>query len=132
MKRKNYRKVTERDFNQLKALLGAGVTARQVTQITGRSSGTIGYVRKANTFQEYRDLVTSYLLDLQKRKDSKKVEDFTNDFLEKVESQKPLVKYEEVTDIDGSELIRALTEINDTLKQLVEAWNKPQKRGLFN
>ena len=57
VKRRSYHKVNNKDFETIKALLNAGLGASKIHDITGRSFGVIGLVRKSESLEGYQEEV---------------------------------------------------------------------------
>ena len=50
-------KVTEDSFNAVKAMIKGGLTYNEISKVVGLSTFTIGNMKRANTFDEYKDIV---------------------------------------------------------------------------
>jgi IS30 family transposase len=54
VRRKNVKNVTEKEYQTVKTLAAANVTSAVISQVTGRSYNTVNFIRKSNSFDEYR------------------------------------------------------------------------------
>lgn len=54
---KSYTKVTEKDFELIKALQKAGYPPKKIVELTGRSTGTCWNIQQVETFKDYQDFV---------------------------------------------------------------------------
>lgn len=52
--RKHYKQMGEKDFRLIKTLLTADLPVTKIVDITGRSWGVIGIVKKSNSLDEYK------------------------------------------------------------------------------
>lgn len=48
--------MTQKDFEQIKNLIGYGLNNKQLRDITKRAGSTIYYVKKSSTFEEYKKM----------------------------------------------------------------------------
>lgn len=69
MKRKHLR---EDEFDSLKALLDAGVTATQVAKVSGRSRNLLYEVRKHDSFADYKQMRKEYSQKVKEKANSVK------------------------------------------------------------
>ncbi len=71
LKKKSKLFVGQKDFDEIKRLLNAGVPVRSIYQLTGRSDVTIERVAKAATLEEYQEVVKTANLQYKANKQAK-------------------------------------------------------------
>lgn len=120
---KKYKKITEQEFNNIKQLTGL-ISTSKVAEITKRSRATISNIKRAETVQEYRELVRAY-------GENKKTADIfplDSDLSTVVPNELSGVTADAVSDIDR--IVAALGAINTSILKLVDAWEaKSEKKG---
>jgi hypothetical protein len=57
---KGTKNVTEAEFDNLKMLLKAGLANKQIKMVTNRSFFTIGRVKQASDFKDYKEITASF------------------------------------------------------------------------
>lgn len=58
---KGYTKLTQSEFDRIKSILEIkGIKTKQVADITMRSQATIGLIKRAHSFDEYKSIINSY------------------------------------------------------------------------
>ena len=117
MKKKKYKKMKRKEVDKIKKLHEAGLSQKQISDYTGRSTATVSSLSKADwDYDQYkRDLKESY---------------------REKELEKVIVPADSVptlsTDNSESETVMSvLQSINKNLERLADAWEKKPKRRLF-
>lgn len=113
-----YRHMTEKEFDGMKMMISHGLTNKQVSYLSKRSSATVHYVKRAENFSDYRNVIVGVSKKAYERKTG-------NTPVEQVEVSTEVV---EQVDTSPTELGR----IADALEALVKAWEtQPTKKRLF-
>lgn len=53
--------MSKSDWNQIKTMLNVGISVTKICTITGRAYGTVAWVRKSSTFDDYRKQISGYI-----------------------------------------------------------------------
>ena len=112
MTKKSYTRVKTRDFKLIKALTDAKVPTKKITDITGRGSSTIWYIKKSATLAEYKQR----LVNMRKATATKK----ENGAEEKVEKKQPSQAYVNTITEELVEIKKVLMRIDTTLRTATE------------
>jgi len=56
---RKYKKLNERDFKEIKHLLGLGITQEMVARVVSRASCTVSFIAKCDTFKDYQEYVAN-------------------------------------------------------------------------
>lgn len=113
MARRHYKVMNKTDFEQIKLLQNAKLSASKIHQITGRSYGVIGSVRKATDFGDYKNVVRNEYMKYAVARENKPTVTLTGN-------------------TDTRSVIDALYSISENLEKLVKAWEEtPQRKGIF-
>lgn len=109
---KKFKRIKQSEFTQIKALLNAQVRPSVVQQITGRSNATVSAVGKAQTLEEYHQIVSN--------RRSRYIKNQTTP-----QKQQPAVnKLESLTEV--------LTDLHETMKETNQLLEKLlNKKRLF-
>lgn len=60
--KKHYKRLSEKEFNQIKKLLGMHLTVRQVAGVVNRSPGIVNLVKRASTMGDYYAIIHKYTM----------------------------------------------------------------------
>lgn len=77
---KGYKQLTEKEFNLIKTMTSAGIPIKVIKEATNRSGGTLSFIKKADSFEDYRKQQREYIKKKEEKKTVKTVEkDLTTD-----------------------------------------------------
>lgn len=115
--------LTEKDFNLIKSLHEAGLSAGKIVNVTGYSYGPVGRVNKYKSFAEYK---------APKPKPEPKLAAIGGIDYD-VDGATPALPQDQTFVYSPTDVNDKLERIAVALENLVEAWNRPtDKKGLFN
>lgn len=111
------------EFETVKKLSNLGLDIKTICEVTDRSKSTVQLATKVGSYDEYRNMRDTYIKRSQEKHKST-VSRKTPIFDSVAEHE---TKSEEVVANDTSEsVVDVLNKINDSLQELVKAWNTPQ------
>lgn len=122
----SHKKMTKEEFDKIKTLCNTSLSNKQIMQVTGRSIAVIIYVKRADSYDEYREIVDKVYRNSNyfKKRNEEKAQAET-----KTAETKTIETAE--TTLESPEVI-VLTRIAMALERLADAWeNSPKKRSLF-
>jgi hypothetical protein len=106
--RKGTKNINQREFDQLKAMVNLGLTAKQLHDISGRSPNTLSMIRQSENFEQYK---------------------VVREAATKRYRPSPEVKaFSEATDSVNAasttpELVEALNDLSQAMNALAVSWN---------
>lgn len=104
--------MTEESFKTIKELLALKLTVSQIVGITGKSTSTVGYIKKSATLGDYFALIHTYLAKYEARKNAAKGKELTPE--QKEEALPP-------ESVNGS-VVGSLRRIADALEKMEVHW----------
>lgn len=120
---KKYKQITEQEFNNIKQLTGL-ISTSKTAEITKMSRATISNIKRAETHQEYRELVRAY------GENKKLASIFPLDSDLNTVTPHELDGATADTASDTDRIVAALGAINTSILKLVDAWEaKSEKKG---
>ena len=119
--RRKHTQLNDKDFETIKTLLGVGLSSIKIHEITGRSEGTIYYIKKSNSFADYQALVKAIVAKTELRKQT---------VLNGIVPQAPVVNPES-TEVKTETLLEVLKDIHKEMKRLADAWETPLQKKEF-
>lgn len=127
-KKRSYTHMTAEEFERIKGLMSYGLSDSQVYKITKRSTATLYTIRQSKDFADYQRRIREQV-ERQKAKRALQTPG-TTETLQKY-STEPV----EVGDLVGFKappsVEQSLATIATELQLLREAWEKPNRKGLF-
>lgn len=133
-KRRHFKKMTEAEFNKIKALMTYDVSLSKIIEITGKGAGTVDKIKKANTFDEYKVLTAEHTAKYKKPTVIAETEVDTALEVEQEQAQEP--QEEKTAEVSESmefhqSFLKELIKVNENLSRLAEAWeSRPsQEKG---
>lgn len=131
---KQWKKVTEKDFEMIKALLNAGLKAGKVIAITGRGAGTVYNISRTNSYDEYLNYGREYRRNMK----ASTVQGVGTDTAEvnSIVPEKEAIVESAIDDINTNdgytpamrELIDKMQTIATNMGRLADAWEATPKR----
>lgn len=77
---KGYKHVKAKEYAQIKSFLGAGVVVSQIAKVLGRSTTTIGVIKKSSSLEDYHEKIRLYAVRQRKAKTPKETQvEFANE-----------------------------------------------------
>lgn len=129
-KKSTYKRLTEKEFDAIKAMQSAGVSSSVAARATGRSYTTIWYIYNNDTFSAYHEVISNRAA---RHEDRTKNQATIPDGFDVV----PGVS-EDGDDagkgshqLADSAVVAQLTRIADSMERLADAWENQPKRKLF-
>lgn len=110
MTKRSYKQVTKKDYNEIKSYLTNGIPASRIHRVTGRSSSTIGWIRRTSDFKDYQKQLHAYLETVQAKRIGK---------IKDVETKTPEVSVVAQAIEQNEKPLDLLRKINANLEALI-------------
>ena len=116
----HWKKMNSKDYSLIKLLITSGAKNSVISKVTGRADQTIAVIKQSKDLEDYRRIIHAF------GEKYKKVGVSTSKSL-------PLAKLEvpSKTKFTILDVCAQLSNINDTLKELRDAWKVQPKKGFF-
>lgn len=122
-KKFTWKKVSQAEFDQIKAMQNADISRTQVRKLTGRSYTVTSNIYRVKTLADYRALG-------QAQKQAKLERRIATEIIPEI-APETVVKPTAKVAAKGQQEKEALERIATALENLVDAWNNSPKRRIF-
>lgn len=131
MKRFSYKRLSEKEYKQLKQLTDINISNAKLGRLMKRSGATIGYIRNSKSYQDYKDKVSKVVETARIKKDNKKL--FSQNIGGDGRDGEPNLTQ---TELDLSHIYTTQTElllerIATVLEKLEEHWRPSTEKKTF-